>query len=289
MLFRSNKMKKTIFISVLILSFNALAECDEPGYFDCGTTGDVRWYVSTDQKTLSFSGNGAMDNYEQTKIFDDNGKEIANITTAPWKDYTYQIENIVVAEGVTSIGDHAFAAFENTKNVSLQNTLETIGNRSFRNTASLLELELPSSLVSIGLGAFLSGGLTKLVIPDGVESIGDQAFYNAKHLETLVIPASVTEIGNNVFGVGKRLNLIGTFYCEEPVTGSSPCRSGLGLSQDRFKYYTKDENGYIIIDGKKYTSVDRLAKGVEMKRIYTIDEATKVSKPTGNKIMLRYK
>ena len=282
-------MKKTIFISVLILSFDALAVCNEVGYFDCGATGDVKWYVSNDQKTLSFSGNGAMDNYEQTKIFDDNGKEIANITTAPWKDYTYQIENIVVAEGVTSIGDYAFATFENTKNVSLPNTLKTIGNRSFRNTDSLLELELPSSLVSIGSGAFLSAGLTRLVIPDGVESIGDRAFYNAKYLESLVIPSSVTEIGNKVFGVGKNLNLIGTFYCEEPVTGSSPCRSGLGLSQDRFKYYTKDQNGNIIVNGQKYSSLEKLAKGVAVKRIYTVEEASKLSKSTGNTFKLRYK
>ncbi|MBR2299078.1 MAG: leucine-rich repeat domain-containing protein [Alphaproteobacteria bacterium] len=282
-------MKKTIFISVLILSFDALAVCNEVGYFDCGTTGDVKWYVSNDQKTLSFSGNGAMDNYEQTKIFDDNGKEIANITTAPWKDYTYQIENIVIAEGVTSIGDHAFATFENTKNVSLPNTLETIGIKSFRNTDSLLEVELPSSLVSIGSGAFLSGGLTKLVIPDGVESIGDNAFYNAKYLESLVIPASVTEIGKNVFGKGKNLNLIGTFYCEQPSTGTSPCNSGLGVSQDRFKYYTKDQNGNIIVNGQKYSSLEKLAKGVEVKRIYTVEEASKLSKPTGNTFKLRYK
>lgn len=282
-------MKKIVFIIALILSFNALAECDEPGYFDCGTTGDVRWYVSTDQKTLSFSGNGAMDNYEQTKIFDDNGTEIANITTAPWKDYTYQIENIVVAEGVTSIGDHAFATFENTKSVSLPNTLESIGNGSFRNTKSLLELELPASLLSIGPRAFLSGGLRTLVVPDGVESIGDSAFYNAKHLESLVIPASVTEIGEKVFGVGKNLNLIGIFYCEQPATGTSPCNSSLGVSQDRFKYYTIDQNGNIIVNGQKYSSLEKLAKGVEVKRIYSVEEATKLSKPTGNTFKLRYK
>ena len=281
-------MKKTIFISVLILSFDALAVCNEVGYFDCGTTGDVKWYVSNDQKSLSFFGNGAMDNYEQTKIFDDNGKEIANITTAPWKDYTYQIENIVVAEGVTSIGDHAFATFKNTKNVSLPNTLETIGIRSFRNTASLLELELPSSLVSIGPGAFLSSGLTRLVIPDGVESIGESAFHNAKHLEALVIPASVTEIGPYVFGKGKNLNLIGTFYCEQPSTGTSPCNSGLGVSQDRFKYYTKDQNGNIIVNGQKYSSLEKLAKGVAVKRIYTIDEANAVAGKV-NSFKIRYR
>lgn len=280
-------MKKWVFVLGLLTAFQANAACDVEGYFDCGDTGDVKWYLSSDKKTLSISGTGAMGNYEQDKVFPD-GIEV-NYTTAPWRDYTFDVENIIVSEGVTAIGDNAFCTFQNTTSVSLPNTLETIGNRAFRNLESLKEIELPDSLVSIGNGAFLSdGGLTNVVIPNSVTTIEDFAFYNATGLQSVVIPASVENIGAKAFGQGTRI-ISGNVYCEEVQGKTSPCASGnFKLPQDRFKYYTKDSNGMIIYDGQKYSSLERLAKQIPVRRIYTVNEANKAAGKK-NSVMIKYK
>ena len=267
-------VKKTVFIIALILSFNALAECDEPGYFDCGTTGDVKWYMSTDQKTLTISGNGAMGNYAKINTTDATFDTTTpqNFTTSPWADYTFNVENIVVAEGVTSIGVSAF-----------------------RNMRNLTNVVLPSSLTSIGDWAFLSdSGLTTFIIPDSVTTIGEMAFYNDKGMESIIIPSSVTSIGSRAFGNNGGTpvdrNIPGIVYCEQPLEGTSPCDAdNLGLPQNRFVSYSVDQNGNIIVNGQKYSSLEKLAKGVEVKRIYTVEEAAKLSKPTGNTFKLRYK
>ena len=283
-------MKKTILILSLITAFQANADCDIEGYFDCGDTGDVKWYLSSDKKTLNIVGNGAMGNYEQTKIYDDNGKEVANITTAPWKDYTFDVENIVVSEGVTSVGDHSFCSFKNTTNVSLPNTLESIGNRAFRNLESLTSIELPTSLQSIDAGAFLGvTHLQNIVIPDSVTTIGKHAFYNAKGLESIVIPSSVTSIGEMAFGNRGTRNIAGDVYCEQIPDTTSPCTNdNLGLPQGRFKYYTIDDKGMIIYNGQKYSSLDKLGKQIPVRRIYTVEEASKVAGKR-NTVTIRYK
>lgn len=59
--------------------------------------------------------------------------------------------------------------------------------------------ELPSTVVSIGDGAFCKTALTNVIIPDTVTSIGVQAFYYCFELENIIIPNSVTSIGSNAF------------------------------------------------------------------------------------------
>lgn len=282
-------MKKWVFVLSLSVAFQANAACDEEGYFDCGETGDVKWYVSSDKKTFTVSGNGAMGNYEQTKVYED-GVEKYNFTTAPWKDYTFDVENIVIKEGVTAVGDYAFCTFLNTTNVSLPNTLTSIGNRSFRNLENLTNIELPDSLISIGDGAFLSDvSLQNIVIPESVTSIGNGAFYNAKGLQSVIVPASVTSIGNDAFGNSGRYNIAGDVYCEQVEGETSPCAEGvLGLPQNRFKYYTKNDKGTIIFEGQKYSSLERLARQIPIRRIYTINEASKAAGKK-NSVMIRYK
>lgn len=280
-------MKKWVFVLGLVTAFQANAACDVEGYFDCGDTGDVKWYLSSDKKTLSISGTGAMGNYEQDKVFPD-GIEV-NYTTAPWRDYTFDVENIIVSEGVTAIGDNAFCTFQNTTSVSLPNTLETIGEKAFRNLESLKEIELPDSLVSIGRAAFLSDvSLQNIIIPDSVTSIGEQAFNNAINLESVIIPASVTDIGAKAFGTGAR-QIAGNVYCEQVTEGTSPCaNSNLKFPQERLKYYTKDDKGTIMLDGQKYPSLERLAKQIPVRRIYTVNEANKAAGKK-NSVMIKYK
>ena len=64
----------------------------------------------------------------------------------------------------------------------------------------MTELTLPNSVTSIGDGAFRGcRGLTELTLPNSVTSIGDCAFYGCSGLTELILPNSVTSIGNYAF------------------------------------------------------------------------------------------
>ena len=85
---------------------------------------------------------------------------------------------IKIAEGVTKIGNDAFAGTgDKYIKIILPSTLKEIGDRAFYYCTSLTEIE----------------------IPDGVTSIGKQAFYSCFHLARVNIPESVTSIGDGAF------------------------------------------------------------------------------------------
>ena len=72
----------------------------------------------------------------------------------------------------------------------------------------MTELTLPNSLESIGDGAFRGcSGLTELTLPNSVKSIGDIAFRGCSGLTELTLPNSVKIIGDGAFaycsGLGK--------------------------------------------------------------------------------------
>ncbi|MBR6220958.1 MAG: leucine-rich repeat protein [Clostridia bacterium] len=85
--------------------------------------------------------------------------------------------NVTVPEGVTAIGEDAFA----------YNT-------------SITHVTLPDGLRIIGEGSFTwAENLKSLTVPDGVQSIGRAAFEGCMSMTEIIIPASVTTIGMGNF------------------------------------------------------------------------------------------
>ena len=56
---------------------------------------------------------------------------------APWEDSIEEIQEIVIGEGITEIGDSAFSRYENLQVVTLPEGLETIGSYAFRDCEKL--------------------------------------------------------------------------------------------------------------------------------------------------------
>lgn len=144
--------------------------------------------------TLTFSGEGAMENY-QTMHF-----------VAPWKEISNQIKKIVIENGVTSIGSNAFyqcSDMQATLDLSDAKALTSIGNNAFYGCKKLTgSLEIPDSVTKIGAEAFLDcnnlSGNFKL--PEGLQSVGNDAFYNCYNLTGgLKLPDTVTSIGTGAF------------------------------------------------------------------------------------------
>ena len=69
--------------------------------------------------TLTLSGRGAMDNYE-----DDNSNR------APWYDDRSNIKHIIIEEGITSIGEYAFHGC-NVEDITIPVSVKSFGTRAF--------------------------------------------------------------------------------------------------------------------------------------------------------------
>lgn len=103
-----------------------------------GKVGDCSWSFDASTGTLTISG----------------GKEIPDMEeNAPWYPFRDKIKKVVIDEGI-----------------------EKIGSLTFYNLKKLTSVELPSTLKTIGSGAFASTGLDHISIPKSVTDIGKCAF-----------------------------------------------------------------------------------------------------------------
>ena len=110
------------------------------------------------------------------------------------------LTEVVIPEGVTSIGSEAFYGCSSLTSVVIPEGVTTIGYYAFSRCSSLTEVVIPEGVTEIGSEAFSDcSSLTKAVIPEGVTSIGDKTFYDCSSLTKVVIPESVTEIGEWAF------------------------------------------------------------------------------------------
>ncbi|MBQ7122620.1 MAG: leucine-rich repeat domain-containing protein [Clostridia bacterium] len=161
-------------LSVLTPALNAQAATN-------GTCGqNLTWEFDSYTGTLTISGTGEMDKW---------GAEYQ--TFSPWNDVRDQIKKVVISEGVTSIGDWAFA-----------NYVEDPNNDLFDGDVadSLKEVVLPTTLTKIGSGAFYCcNSISQINLPHGLEYIGDNSFYFCTGLSPVTIPETVTYIGSSAF------------------------------------------------------------------------------------------
>ena len=150
--------------------------------YDSGSCGEnVTWTLTADG-TLTISGTGAMTDY----TYD---------SRSPWYSCRTYIKRVVMQQGVTSIGDHAFW-----------------------DCSGLTSVTIPDGVTSIGGGAFWDcAALTSVTIPGSVTNVGQDAFYNCSSLTDIYyggygtdwqklnvsIPTSATvHFKDNIYGKG---------------------------------------------------------------------------------------
>lgn len=171
------------------------------------------------------------------------------------------------------------------------NKLTYQAERPWHNFASQIKNVVINGLTSVGHRAFQDmPNLENVTLSDGITTIGRSAFAVSPKIKDIIIPNSVIEFKGDAFGGFKS-----TMYCSE--TNKPVCEDGLLHSSktaeqiaQMLQIYQID-NGRYIFDGKRYKNLMDYYNGkeYELKRIYTVEEASKLSKPTGNTFKLRYK
>ncbi|MBQ4450411.1 MAG: leucine-rich repeat domain-containing protein [Prevotella sp.] len=121
-------MRKTLLLLILTLfSFSAI-HADDNG--SCGD--NLTWKFTSSDGTLTISGTGNMTN------FDDN-------RYVPWGSLRYEIKKVVIADGVTNIGNFAFDICNNLTSVTIPNSVTSIGNFAFYDCSALTSITFKGS------------------------------------------------------------------------------------------------------------------------------------------------
>jgi len=237
-------MKKTLKLSLtLVLAFVMLfaiaiiasAEAQPTASGDCsGNNANLTWSYYQDTKTLVISGTGRMATY---------GAPIY----VPWNKYCDEVENIVIEEGVVSIGKNAFRNFSKITDIVFPDSLKEIYQYAFMRSSvknvyfgkninqvyyyafmgcSIENVYItdltnwcqctfgekasnPSAMMPSSAWNFYVNGekLTDLVVPEEVEDIGSYAFYKSA-LKSVTLGPNVKSIGTCAFNFNNYLTTL---------------------------------------------------------------------------------
>ena len=111
---------------------------------------------------------------------------------------SYAGDTVNVPEGITAIGNYAFAYNSNVETVVLASTVRDLG-RGF-DSSTVKKVVLNEGLTTISSRAFRSTtALEEVVFSSTVTEIADNAFQKSA-IKEIVIPASVTTVGETAFG-----------------------------------------------------------------------------------------
>ena len=228
-------MKKKFLSIVLVLSMLCTFVPLVASAAISGTCGENLTWTLDDSGTLTISGTGDMTDWESPSKTDQD---------CPWHYCAVKVNNIVIKNGVTSIGNYAFQGCK-ISSIEIPDSVITIGEGAFGGCSSLTSIDVSNNVMSIGSTAFsncckltsinvdknnpkycsVDGNLfnkdkTELmqyaigkteksyIVPDSVIIIGEKAFSISESLTSVEIPDSVTRVGDLAFSSCRSLTNI---------------------------------------------------------------------------------
>ncbi len=111
-----------------------------------------------------------------------------------------EVKELVIPEGVTTIGNDAFHDASGLTSVVIPSTVTQIGSEAFAGCSEIKTLSMASGVKVIGSRAFAGcRNLTGVTVPEGTERLGDGAFYHCGKLADIHLPQSLLSVGNFAF------------------------------------------------------------------------------------------
>ena len=157
-----------LLLITLLVSLSAYAE-------KSGTCGKHLKWKLTAEGVLTITGTGKMKNYSGS--------------SRPWSAYKNVIKQVIIDDGVTTIGDGAFANTSLTS-ITIPNSVTTIGSSAFYDCSSLTSVTIGNGVRTIEGGAFSScSSLASITIPNSVTRIWHSAFYGCKNIKQITSEA----------------------------------------------------------------------------------------------------
>ena len=176
----------------------------KPDGFTWRDTGDVFTFEEGDEYRLVVEGNGP--------IGDLGTAEGTNITSAfAWflQSAMYMkgatdtcimpyVKELVICNGITSIGNYAFCGASSLEKLSIANTVTNIGDYAFLYDVNLANVKLPNKIESIGYNAFRETKIQNITIPNSVKKLSGYIFVNCGNLARIkFLPTDMTGIDVN--------------------------------------------------------------------------------------------
>lgn len=115
-----------------------------------------------------------------------------------YSDEDTEITDLVIPEGVSSIGSYSFVKCEGIKSVTFPSTLTAIGSHAFYQSG-LESVDIPKGITTIEESTFYGcANLKRVTIPEGVTSIGYTAFVKCG-IESLTLPSTIREMSQSFY------------------------------------------------------------------------------------------
>lgn len=110
------------------------------------------------------------------------------------------LTKVVFEEGMETIPAYILNASKSVEEISIPQTVTTIGEDAFKKLEQLQSVELPKQLKVIGIGAFEECSvLNSITFPKTLTTIGSNSFKKCNRLTEVTIPKSVTKVQTDLF------------------------------------------------------------------------------------------
>ena len=164
--------------------------------YEIGAAGEnIAWAFDATTETLTVVGTGDA--------------VLGGWSDCPWANRLKQIRNVVVGEGISTLGNYIFYQYPHLEKVIFPGSLRYIGASAFEGCANLKDVTFSEGLLTIGEAAFMNcDAMEQIVFPQSLTVLPDRVCEGNEKLTSVSLPANLVQIGNAAFAFCESLTAI---------------------------------------------------------------------------------